>query len=120
MEDTVKYSDKKLNKFKQKINEKLSTVKEQFDALKGLQNDQKKHIKNTEMSFSDDSRRFQNKAIMDRNARRLKSRIRALKAALTRIENQTYGVCKRSGRLISEQRLEAMPTAIMSIGSKSK
>ena len=31
--------------------------------------------------------------------------------ALLRIEEGSYGICARCGRLISERRLEAMPTA---------
>jgi RNA polymerase-binding protein DksA len=42
----------------------------------------------------------------------------AIDAALKRIENGTYGVCRRCGRPISEERLEAVPYAELCIDCK--
>ena len=87
-------------------------------ALQRQQLDQKKYIAQADMSFSDDSRRFQNRAMLDRMVTRLKKKVSALESALLRIENKTYGVCKRTDTLISEKRLMIMPTAILSIKAK--
>jgi RNA polymerase-binding transcription factor DksA len=41
-----------------------------------------------------------------------------LKAALIRIENKTYGICRETGNLISKERLKAVPHATLSIDAK--
>ncbi len=45
--------------------------------------------------------------------------IRDLKHALIRIENKTYGVCRVTGKLISKERLMAVPHATLSIEAKN-
>ena len=50
-------------------------------------------------------------------ARQLKF-IQGLQAALTRIENKTYGVCRVTGKLIPKERLRAVPHATTSIEGK--
>ena len=44
--------------------------------------------------------------------------IRKLQAALIRIENKTYGVCRITGKLIPKERLLAVPHATLSIEGK--
>ena len=41
-----------------------------------------------------------------------------LEAALVRIENKTYGICRKTGKLISKERLRAVPHATLSIDAK--
>jgi len=41
-----------------------------------------------------------------------------LQAALVRIENKTYGVCRETGKLIPAARLRAVPHATLSIEAK--
>ena len=45
--------------------------------------------------------------------------IQHLQAALIRIENKTYGVCRETGKLISKERLRAVPHATLSIDAKN-
>jgi len=112
------YSKKELKKFKQLIEKKLKRTKKELKSLKGHQVDQKKYIAQSDMSFSDDTRRFENKAIMDSMLTRWKRKNKKLKAALGRIENGTYGICKRTGNLIGKERLEAIPTSVYSMPKK--
>lgn len=44
--------------------------------------------------------------------------IRDLKNALIRIENKTYGVCRKTGKLIQKERLKLVPHATLSIEAK--
>lgn len=44
--------------------------------------------------------------------------IQGLQAALVRIENKTYGVCRVTGKLIPKERLRAVPHATLSIEAK--
>ena len=45
--------------------------------------------------------------------------IQHLQAALVRIENKTYGICRETGKLISKERLRAVPHATLSIVAKN-
>jgi RNA polymerase-binding transcription factor DksA len=45
--------------------------------------------------------------------------IQHLQAALIRIENKTYGVCRETGKLIPKERLRAVPHATLSIEAKN-
>lgn len=120
MSKKKKYSEKKLQKFRKLIEKKLKRASSELDSLKGLRLDQKKYIAQADMSFSDDSRRFENRAIMDTMVTRLKRKNKKLKAALGRIDKGTYGICKKTGKLIDESRLIAMPTAKYRMVAKKK
>ena len=54
-----------------------------------------------------------------RLAERQRSFIKHLQAALVRIENKTYGVCRVTGQLIPKERLRAVPHATLSIDAKN-
>ncbi|NBX39376.1 MAG: TraR/DksA family transcriptional regulator [Flavobacteriia bacterium] len=45
--------------------------------------------------------------------------IQNLQAALVRIQNKTYGICRVSGKLIPKERLRLVPHATMSIDAKN-
>ena len=45
--------------------------------------------------------------------------IQGLQAALVRIENKTYGICRETGKLIPAERLRAVPHATLSIEAKN-
>ena len=53
-----------------------------------------------------------------RLAQRQAKFIAHLEAALVRIENKTYGICRATGKLISKERLRAVPHATLSIEAK--
>jgi RNA polymerase-binding transcription factor DksA len=44
--------------------------------------------------------------------------IQGLEAALIRIQNKTYGICRVTGKLIPKERLRAVPHATLSIEGK--
>ncbi|MCL2294911.1 MAG: TraR/DksA family transcriptional regulator [Spirochaetes bacterium] len=46
-------------------------------------------------------------------------RLRLIDAALSRIHNDRYGLCMKCGKKISEERLEAIPYAVMCISCKT-
>jgi RNA polymerase-binding transcription factor DksA len=53
-------------------------------------------------------------------AARQKKFIEQLDAALVRIENKTYGVCRVTGKLIPKERLRAVPHTTQSMEAKLK
>ena len=54
-----------------------------------------------------------------RAAQRQLKFIQGLQAALVRIENKTYGICRETGKLIPAERLRAVPHATLSIEAKN-
>ena len=54
-----------------------------------------------------------------RLAQRQMKFIQHLQAALVRIENKTYGICRETGRLIPKERLRAVPHATLCIDAKN-
>ncbi len=44
--------------------------------------------------------------------------IQNLEAALVRIENKTYGICRGTGQMIPKDRLRVVPHATLSIDAK--
>ena len=53
-----------------------------------------------------------------RLAQRQQKFIQSLQAALVRIQNKTYGICRETGKLIPAERLRAVPHATLSIEAK--
>lgn len=53
-------------------------------------------------------------------AQRQQKFIKHLQAALIRIENKTYGICRETGELIPKERLRAVPHATLSIAGKEQ
>jgi RNA polymerase-binding transcription factor DksA len=53
-------------------------------------------------------------------AARQKKFIEQLEAALVRIENKTYGICRETGKLIQKERLRAVPHTTLSMEAKMK
>lgn len=51
-------------------------------------------------------------------ASRLKKFIQNLEAALVRIENKTYGICRVTGKLIAKERLKSVPHTTQSMEAK--
>ncbi len=44
--------------------------------------------------------------------------IKQIDEALERIENETYGICRVTGKLIQKERLKAVPTTTISVDAK--
>ena len=51
-------------------------------------------------------------------AARQKKFIENLEMALIRVENKTYGICRVTGKLISKERLRAVPHTTLSMEAK--
>ena len=53
-------------------------------------------------------------------ANRQEKFIHNLEAAIMRIRNKTYGICRATGKLISKERLRLVPHATLSIEAKTR
>jgi DnaK suppressor protein len=46
--------------------------------------------------------------------------LKQIEAAIERVDNGTYGICRVTGKVISKERLEAVPTTTISYEAKLK
>ncbi|MCF8202356.1 MAG: TraR/DksA C4-type zinc finger protein [Crocinitomicaceae bacterium] len=117
-----RYSEADLEEFKTLIQNKLKEAYVDFDLLKGSLSHTDDHgTDDTGRTFNmmeDGSETLSREEVAQLAARQEKF-IQSLNAALMRIENKTYGVCRVTGLLIPKERLRLVPHATMSIDAKN-
>ena len=117
-----RYSDKELKEFKDLIMGKLKEAKDDYNLLIGSLSQNDDHGTNdTGRTFNmmeDGSETLSREELASLAARQEKF-INNLQAALVRIENKTYGICRVNGTLIQKERLKLVPHATMSIDAKN-
>ena len=122
MTERVRYSDAELEEFKQIILEKLEVAKRDYKLLKdSLTGQDGNDVDDTSPTYKvmEEGANTLNKEENTRLAARQLKFIQNLQAALVRIENKTYGVCRVTGKLIPADRLRAVPHATLSIEAKN-
>lgn len=121
-QDKTRYSDAELEEFKALINRKLEEAQEDYKLLKGSLSHNDDHgTDDTGRTFNmmeDGSETLSREEVAQLAARQEKF-IQSLQAALVRIQNKTYGICRVSGQLIPKERLRLVPHATMSIDAKN-
>ena len=121
MEDKVRYSDAELEDFRTLVLAKLEKAQAEYDSLRSLVvNDADNSDADTAPTFKalEEGANTLGKEEAVRLARRQADFISKLKAALVRIDNKTYGICRVTGKLIPKERLRAVPHATLSIDAK--
>lgn len=121
MSEKVRYSDEELEEFRQLINEKLEKATKEFEYWRGIvTNVGENGISDTSPTFKtlEDGASSRDKEDAARFAERQRKFIQHLQAALVRIENKTYGICRATGKLIPKERLRAVPHATLSVDQK--
>ncbi len=119
--ENTRYSDDELDEFRQIILAKLEKAKKDYELLKSsVMNADGNDVSDTSPTFKvlEESAATYSKEEAGRLAQRQMKFIQSLQAALIRIENKTYGVCRESGKLIPKERLRAVPHATLSIEAK--
>ena len=114
-QEKVRYSDDELQEFKELILAKLEQAQANYDRL---MDDIKIDESNPTFKMMEEGASTMQKEISSQQAGRQMDFIRKLQAALMRIENKTYGVCRITGKLIPKERLLAVPHATLSIEGK--
>ena len=121
MNEKTKYSDAELEEFKAIILEKMEAAKREFENLRAtVMNANANDTEDTSPTFKnmEEGASTLSKEDAGRLAQRQMKFIQNLQAALVRIENKTYGVCRETGKLIPKERLRAVPHATLSIEAK--
>ena len=122
MTERVRYSDAELEEFRQIILEKLEVAKRYYKLLKdSLTGQDGNDVDDTSPTYKvmEEGANTLNKEETTRLAARQLKFIQNLQAALVRIENKTYGICRVTGKLIPADRLRAVPHATLSIEAKN-
>lgn len=123
MEEKTRYSDAELNEFRQIIKDKLEKAQKDYEILReGMTNMDGNDVMDTSPTFKvlEEGAATLSKEESGRLAQRQMKFIQHLQAALVRIENKTYGVCRETGKLIPKERLRAVPHATLSIEAKNQ
>ena len=121
MSEKTRYTDAELEEFRQIINDKLEKAQTDYDELRNsLSNLDGNDVSDTSPTFKvlEEGAATLSKEEAGRLAQRQMKFIQHLQAALIRIENKTYGVCRETGKLIPKERLRAVPHATLSIEAK--
>jgi len=117
--EKTKYTKTELKKFDKIIDQKLEQAQDQLDyylnQIKELAHNEDAKVKGLNDGLGTvESERLHNMAS------RQKKLVQHLNNAKLRIQNDAYGTCRVSGKLISAERLKAVPHATLSIEAKQK
>ena len=122
--EKTRYSDEELAEFKAIIIDMLEKAKQEYNTLrKVVMNNGNNDIEDTTPSFKtveDDGAMQLSREEASQLAQRQYKLIQNLEAALVRIENKTYGVCRVTGKLIPKERLRLVPHATLTVEAKEK
>ena len=121
--EKVRYSDAELQEFKELILQKLETAKQDYEELRAaITHSSSNDVEDTSPTFKilEEGSASLSKEESGQLAQRQYKFIQSLEAALVRIENKTYGVCRETGKLIPKERLMLVPHATLSVEAKNK
>ncbi|MGF1585725.1 MAG: TraR/DksA family transcriptional regulator [Bacteroidales bacterium] len=121
--EKTRFSDAELAEFKSIILDKLEKAKQDYDILKStITQGDSNDIQDTSPTFKvlEEGASTLSKEEAGNLAQRQQKFIQHLQAALVRIEHKTYGICRETGKLISKDRLRAVPHATLSMEAKQK
>ncbi|MGL5937851.1 MAG: TraR/DksA family transcriptional regulator [Phocaeicola sp.] len=122
MNKKTRYSDAELEEFKSIIMNKLELAQRDYDRFKeSIMNKDGNDTDDTSPTYKvlEEGASTLSKEETTRLAARQLKFIQGLQAALVRIGNKTYGMCRETGNLIPAERLRAVPHATLSIEAKN-
>lgn len=113
----TRYGDEELREFEDIIDKKLEKSKTELNfymkQIADLADNPDSKLKGLDDGFST----VENERLTTL-AGRVKKHIQHLENAKIRIKNKVYGICRITGKLISKERLRAVPHATLSIEAK--
>ena len=121
MSEKTHYTDEELEEFKNNIIEKMALAKREYEEIMDeLTHRSGNGIDDTMPTYKvlEEGSATQTKEELTNMAARQQKFIQGLQAALMRIENKTYGICRVTGKLIPKERLRAVPHATLTIEAK--
>ncbi|WP_439185246.1 TraR/DksA family transcriptional regulator [Carboxylicivirga taeanensis] len=121
MAEKTRYTDEELQEFKEIILKKLDKARKDYELLRNtITHQDGNDTQDTSPTFKvlEEGAAVLSKEEAGKLAQRQQKFIQHLSAALVRIENKTYGVCRVTGKLIPKERLKAVPHATLSVEAK--
>ena len=121
--EKLRYSDQELEEFRAIIDEKLKVARLNYkEMMAQLNHSDSNDIVDTSPTYKalEEGSEAQSKEEIIQMAQRQQKFIKGLEAALIRIENKTYGVCRMTGKLIPKERLRLVPHATLTVEAKEK
>jgi len=113
------YNDKELDQFKALINSKLEVAKQELTYLQEQIKEGSGDTTESKFIGVEGGAGTSEKEYLNKMAARQMQYIQHLENALIRIRNKTYGLCRVTGKLISKERLKAVPHTTLSIDAKN-
>ncbi len=120
--EKTRYTDEELAEFRELIMDKLEKARRDYETLKAsITNSESNDTQDTSPTFKilEEGASTLSKEESGKLAQRQLKFISHLEAALLRVNNKTYGICRETGKLISKDRLRAVPHATLSIEAKN-
>lgn len=121
--EKTRYNDEELEEFRNLIQIKLDRAKEEFKTLQGQLKSGNENgtdsTNNNYLTLDDGAETAEKEKINQLAAHQLKF-IKSLEAALVRIHNKTYGICKTTGKLIPAERLRVVPHTTETVEAKNR
>ena len=121
--ERTSYSEAELEEFKELILKKLDSAKSEFKTLQGQLKDGNENgadsTNNNYLTLDDGADTAEKENLNQLVAHQLKF-IKSLEAAMVRINNGTYGICKTTGKLIPKERLKLVPHTTQTVEAKTK
>lgn len=121
--EKTRYSDEELAEFKAIIIEKLEKAKADYEVLRAtITLSSSNDTEDTSPTFKvlEEGAATLSKEESGRLAQRQLKFIQHLEAALRRIENKSYGICRATGKLIPKERLRIVPHATLCVEAKNE
>ncbi|WP_159519803.1 TraR/DksA family transcriptional regulator [Sunxiuqinia indica] len=122
MTEKTRYTDAELAEFKELILGKLEKAQEDYELYRNsITLSDGNDTQDTSPTFKvlEEGAATLSKEEAGKLAQRQLKFIQHLQAALVRIENKTFGICRETGKLIAKERLRAVPHATLSIEAKN-
>ncbi|HAG49092.1 MAG TPA: molecular chaperone DnaK [Cryomorphaceae bacterium] len=121
--NTDRYSDAELEEFRILIQGKIEKAEEDLRILREqFTNNMDNGTEDTSPSFKsfEEGSETMSKEANAQLASRQEKFLRDLHAAIIRIQNKTFGMCRVTGQRIEKERLKLVPHATMSMEAKLK
>jgi RNA polymerase-binding transcription factor DksA len=115
----TRYGEKELREFEQIIDKKLEKAKKELRFYLSQLSEMADNPDSKVKGLDDGIGTAENERLSTLAAR-VKKHIQHLENAKIRIKNKVYGICRASGKLISKERLRAVPHATLSIAAKQQ
>ncbi|QJW91993.1 TraR/DksA family transcriptional regulator [Spirosoma taeanense] len=120
-EEKKRYSEEDLKEFQELISQKLDATRSELNYIKetlSKRNDSGTDNTSGNSKLLEDGADTSERENLSQLAARLQKFTQQLDAAMVRIKNGTYGICKDTGKLIPKERLRAVPHTQQTIEAK--